>query len=148
MFESSSSVVTKQTNGANSTAIVVDFSALNVDSIDGVQIKRLPAGESLGAHDLERWSNRRSVGLSKSYSTKDERKKLKHWTQPTTTEQALTLEDAAARWILVEKSAFARGWVVSLPNGSNAGPFKKEEAAWRWIDRQPSRRYGRCGARP
>jgi hypothetical protein len=147
MFESSSSVVTKQTNGASSTAIVADFSALNVDSIDGVQIKRLPAGESLGAHDLERWSNRRSVGLSKSYSTKDERKRLKHWTQPTTTQQTLTREDAAKVGILIERTE--RGWMASMPDGSNAGPFQTEATAWSWVDRQPARRYraefARCG---
>jgi hypothetical protein len=126
-----------------SSGAIVRFSAPNVDSIDGVQIKRIPAGEALGAHDLERWSNRRSVGLSKSYTTKDERKKLKQWTKPTTTEQALTLEDAAARGILVEKSAYARGWVVSWPNGKTNGPFRNEEDAWAWVNRQPSRRYGR-----
>jgi hypothetical protein len=101
------------------------FSTPGIDSIGGVQIKRIGPGEAIGAHDLTRWANRRSAGLSKSYSTTDERKKLKYWTKPPTTEQALTREDAIARGILIEISAFGRGWLVSLPNGSNVGPFKK-----------------------
>ena len=122
---------------------VADFSALNVDTIGGVAIQRLPAGDAIGSHDLERWSSRRSAGLSKSFSTKDERQKLKQWTKSTTPPQALTREDAVARGIIVERHSFARGWTASMPDGSNAGPFKTEAAAWSWIDRQTSRRYGR-----
>jgi hypothetical protein len=131
MFESSSSVVTKQTNGASSTAIVADFSALNVDSIDGVQIKRLPAGESLGAHDLERWSNRRSAGLSKAYSTKQERQRIRNWKAPKTPNQALTVEDAAKFGILIEQTP--RGWLASLPSGRTLGPFWRESEALRAV---------------
>jgi hypothetical protein len=32
---------------------------------------------------------------------------------------------------------------VSMPDGSNAGPFKTEAAAWSWIERHPARGYGR-----
>jgi hypothetical protein len=42
----------------------------------------------------------------------------------------------------IERSAFARGWIISMPDGSNAGPFKTETAAWSWIDRQTTRRHG------
>jgi hypothetical protein len=40
------------------------FSALGVNTIGGVQIKRLPAGEAFGARDLSRWASHRRVGRS------------------------------------------------------------------------------------
>jgi hypothetical protein len=33
------------------------------------------------------------------------------------------------------------GWIVSLSDGSNIGPFRKPKDAWNWVNRQPSRRY-------
>jgi hypothetical protein len=122
-----------------------NFSAPNVDTIAGVQIKRLPAGEAIGSHDLERWATRRSAGFSRSYTTKDERHKLRHWTKLPTTTQKPSHDGAAAaaaRGILVQRSAYARGWVVSLPDGSNK-TFKRHEDALSWIERQPARGYGR-----
>src|ERR1700758_335644 len=83
-----------------------NFSAPNVDTIAGVQIKRLPAGEAIGSHDLERWATRRSAGFSRSYTTKDERHKLRHWTKLPTTTQKPSHDGAAAaaaRGILVQR---------------------------------------------
>ena len=42
------------TTGSSTAHRVDQFSTPDVDTIDGVKIKRLPAGEALGAHDLER----------------------------------------------------------------------------------------------
>lgn len=42
------------TTGSSTAHRVGQFSTPDVDTIDGVKIKRLPAGEALGAHDLER----------------------------------------------------------------------------------------------
>ena len=48
-------------SAAHCNQVIKDFSAPNIDSIDGIPIKRLPSGEALGASDLGRWaSNRRS----------------------------------------------------------------------------------------
>jgi hypothetical protein len=53
--------------------------------------------------------------------------------------------DSQKHWlrkgILVEQTA--RGWIVSLSDESNIGPFRKPKDAWNWVNRQPSRRYGR-----
>ena len=107
------------------------FSALGVDTIDGVQIKRIAPGEAIGAHDLERWSNRRSAGLSKAYSTKQERQRIRNWKAPKIPNQALTVEDAAKFGILIEQTP--RGWLVSLPSGGTLGPFWLESAALRAV---------------
>jgi len=67
--------------GGSSIAIVENFSAPNINSIGGVQIKRLPPGAALGAHDMERWSSNRSGGRSGAYTTKAEREVLNNWTK-------------------------------------------------------------------
>jgi hypothetical protein len=46
---------------------------------DEVKVTKLPPGEALGAHDLQRWSSNRSAGRSGSYMTKDERQRLQRW---------------------------------------------------------------------
>jgi hypothetical protein len=125
---------------------VEDFSTPGVETIGGVRIQRIAPGEAIGSHDLGRWASRRSAGLSKAYTSNDERRAIRNWTQPQktpTTTQASTRDDAAARGIIIERSGYGRCWLVSMPDGSNAGPFKTESAAWGWIDRQTSRRYGR-----
>jgi hypothetical protein len=40
------------TRASGSSGPIIDFSAPNMDTIDGIQIKRLPPGEALGASDL------------------------------------------------------------------------------------------------
>jgi hypothetical protein len=141
LFVSSSSRVLP--DGSVTAHGVEDFSTPGVETIGGIRIKRIAPGEAIGSHDLEWWSSPRSVGLSKSYATRDERKKLKQWTKPATTTQAPSHDGAAARGILVEKSAYARGWFVSWPNGKTNGPFRREADAWDYVQRQSSRRYGR-----
>jgi hypothetical protein len=112
------------------------FSVPDINKIEGVPIKRLPAGEALGARDLTRWSSNRSAGRSGSYTTKRERQLLDNWgTKP---RAQMCMQAAAKRGVLVEQTE--RGWMVSAPDGSNAGPFKKEAAAWSWVDRHPARR--------
>jgi hypothetical protein len=44
--------------------------------------------------------------------------------------------------VLVERHGYVRGWVATLPSGSNA-TFRTEKDAWAWLDRQTSRRHGR-----
>jgi hypothetical protein len=104
---------------------VENFSAINIDTIGGVKIKRIAPGEAVGSHDLDRWASRRSGGFSKAYTSKEERKQLKRWTKPPTTVQALTREDATALGILIERSAYGRGWFVSWPSGKTNGPFRQ-----------------------
>jgi hypothetical protein len=48
--------------GSSSSA--PQFSTPGVNAIDGVQIKRIPAGEAFGARDLARWASHRRVGRS------------------------------------------------------------------------------------
>jgi hypothetical protein len=107
------------------------FSIPNVDTIGGVSITRLPSGAALGAYDLQRWSSRRSAGLSKAYSTKQERQRIRNWKAPKTPNQALTVEDAAKLGILIERTP--RGWLVSLPSGRTLGPFWLESEALRAV---------------
>jgi hypothetical protein len=40
------------------------FDPPNIDTIGGVQIKRIPAGEAFGARDLARWASHRRAGRS------------------------------------------------------------------------------------
>jgi hypothetical protein len=116
---------------SSSASHVENFSMPGIDTIGGVQIKRLPAGEAIGSHDLERWSSRRAAGLSKAYTLKDERRAIKNWTQPAP--QALTREDAVKRGILIERTP--RGWLVSLPSGRTLGPYWLEAEALRAVAR-------------
>jgi hypothetical protein len=117
--------------GSSSAHLVEDLSSPNISSIGGVVITRLPAGEALGAQDLQRWSSRRSAGLSKAYSTKQERQRIRNWKAPKTPKQALTLEDAAKLGILIERTP--RGWLVSSPSGRTLGPFWLESGALRAV---------------
>jgi hypothetical protein len=117
----------------SSTHRVENFSTPNVEVIAGVKIQRLPAGAAIGSHDLERWSNRRSAGLAKAYSTKAERQMPRQWTKPPATAQALTREDAVKRGIFVEHTS--RGWLVSLPSGRTLGPYWLEAEALRAVAR-------------
>ena len=133
------------------------FSTPGVNAIGGVSITRLPSGAALGAYDLQRWSSNRSAGRFGSYTTKDERQVLDNWTKPKKTKAAhqakrfskterlafyqTKRKAAVALGIFVEQTS--RGWIVSLPDGSNVGPFKQQAQALAWVNRQPSRRYGR-----
>jgi hypothetical protein len=115
------------------------LSAQGIDMIAGVQIKRLPTGEALGARDLERWSSNRSAGRSGAFTTKNERKTLSDWNTPLSHEaKHTTHQAAAARGILVEQTS--RDWFVSLPDGSRKGPFKNAKDAWSWVDRRLDKR--------
>ena len=124
----------------DSSSAVADFSSPHIGSIGGVTIKRLPAGEALGAHDMERWSSNRSGGRSGAYTTKNERQILNTWKTPQQLPRAKRTrhEDAVKRGILVEQTS--RGWFVSLPDGSRKGPFKRAKDAWSWIDRRLDKR--------
>jgi hypothetical protein len=64
------------------SSVVQDYSKPDIASIGGVPIKRLPAGEALGAHDMARWSSNRSGGRSGAYTTKAEREVLNNWKTP------------------------------------------------------------------
>lgn len=64
----------------SSSAHYVDYSAPNIDTIGGVQITRLPAGEAIGSNDL-RWSSNRSAGRSGAHTTRDERQVLQNWSK-------------------------------------------------------------------
>ena len=149
-------VVTGEVGIGSSSAVPVEnFAAPNVDTIGGIQIKRLPAGAALGAHDLQRWSSNRSGGRSGAYTTKREREILNNWTPvkkqvrdnpaPLSTQECSVTQKkspqqrAVKRAILVEQTV--HGWLVALPDGSHVGPFKQRDDAWSWVARHRSRRY-------
>lgn len=56
----------------------------------------------------------------------------KHW--------RMQREDAATAGMRVIETADGN-WKVTGP-GAHAGPFATQADAYRWIDKQPSRRYG------
>jgi len=60
-----------------SSSAVADFSAPNISSLEGVPIKRIPAGAALGSDDLAIWSSRRSAGWSGTPPTKQQFDELK-----------------------------------------------------------------------
>jgi hypothetical protein len=48
----------------SSSATSINFSAVDLDSICGVKITKLPDGAALGAGDLQRWAHNRLSGRS------------------------------------------------------------------------------------
>jgi hypothetical protein len=57
----------------------------------------------------------------------------KHW--------RMLREDAATAGMSVDQTT--EGWCVVGPEGMCAGPFATQAEAWRWLDRVPTRGYGR-----
>jgi hypothetical protein len=118
------------------SSVAPDFSKPDIASIGGVQITRLPSGEALGAHDLQRWSHRRSAGLSKSYTTKAEREVLNNWTK----KKQVADPEAQGRSNVVAtiEGIEGVGWIINYPDGRTTGNFENRDEALDYV-----RRYGR-----
>ena len=127
--------VVKSKNAAHEHDLVGQFAAPDVDTIDGVQIKRLPAGEALGARDLTRWSSNRSGGQSGSYTTKREREILDNWTKPAKAKKELRGRSASAHQagVTIEEIADV-GWLINFPDGRTIGTFETRDEALRYVE--------------
>jgi hypothetical protein len=100
-----------QHHTSSSAAVAGDFSAPNVNSIYGVQIKRIPAGEAFGARDLTRWASHRRAGRSSARASVE--KTNTGWMAllpDGAVGGPFATKDAAWQWILAHRSRaeFAR----------------------------------------
>jgi hypothetical protein len=112
-----------------SSSAVADFSTPTINSIGGVPIKRLPTGEVLGAHDLQRWASNRSAGRIGAYTTKGEREVLQNWRKP------VKNPEPRSNVVATIEGIDGVGWIINYPDGRTVGSFETHHAALDYVQR-------------
>src|SRR5215469_3270114 len=100
------------------SSAIQDLSRPDIAGIGGVLITRLPSGEALGAHDLQRWSSNRSTGRSGAYTTKAEREVLQNWRKP------VKKPEARSNVVATIEGVEGVGWIINYPDGRTIGTFE------------------------
>lgn len=124
------------TGGSSTAHRVEDFSAPNVDTIDGVKVKRIPAGEAIGAHDLQRWSSNRSaaeaVRTRRSASGKSSTTGRPQRRSKFRLVRGQKLKGAPIRAVTI-KEIEGIGWMIHYPDGRTVGTFEIRDDALRYV---------------